>query len=134
MNPRPRKDTMSESPTRATDEQRARVRVVLADYVDVLDEPDRDAIAAILADSEALAARGGLAQPTASWSEPIPDPRTLDLIAWSLRLPLLRDARAKRSVLPGAQTGPPEPESARLDALIAEGERALGILPPEEAS
>ncbi len=94
----------------ATDEQRARVRKHLSrrPVWNALDEATR----AVLADSEALAAQ-------------------LDLIAWSLRLPLLRDARAKRSVLPGAQTGPPEPESARLDTLITEGERALGILPPE---
>lgn len=51
------------------------------------------------------------------------DPTTLDLISWSLRLPLLREAWGE---------GPTDlAESERLYALITEGERALGILPPE---
>lgn len=80
-----------------------------------------------------------------------PDPRTLDLIMWSLRLPLLREARAEESVCsicgreaeravkqkshntyvcPEGHKWKSLPlESARLDALITEGERALGILP-----
>lgn len=61
-----------------------------------------------------------------------PDPRTLDLIMWSLRLPLLWEQaeRVDDHATPGEQAA----EHARLDALITEGERALGILPPEEAS
>lgn len=61
-----------------------------------------------------------------------PDPRTLDLIMWSLRLPLLWEqaTRVDDHATPGEQAA----EHARLDALITEGERALGILPEEEAS
>ena len=57
----------------------------------------------------------------------------LDLIMWSLRLPLLREAIGRVEARPGVLTGNTT-ELARLDALIAEGERALGILPEEEAS
>lgn len=51
------------------------------------------------------------------------NPTNLELISWSLRLPLLREAWGE---------GPTDlAESERLYALITEGERALGILPPE---
>lgn len=56
--------------------------------------------------------------------------RTLDLIAWSLRLPLLWEQATRVDATPDEQAA----ERARLDALITEGERALGILPEEEAS
>ena len=66
------------------------------------------------------------------------DPRTLDLIMWSLRLPLLRGRveALQLSPVPHEQIAYDNrlAELARLDALIAEGERALGILPEEEAS
>lgn len=95
----------------ATDEQRARVRKHLSrrPVWNALDEATR----AVLADSEALAAQ-------------------LDLIAWSLRLPLLWEqaTRVDDHATPGEQAA----EHARLDALIAEGERALGIQPPEGES
>lgn len=52
---------------------------------------------------------------------------SLDLIAWSLRLPLLWEQATRVDATPDEQAA----ERARLDALIAEGERVLGILPPE---
>jgi len=113
------------APTRATatDEQRARVRQHAADLEYAGRLRHSRAFAAVLADSEALAARdAGVA-----------DEFALDLIMWSLRLPLLREAIGRVEARPGVLTGNTT-ELARLDALIAEGERALGILPPEDAS
>lgn len=122
------RDKPAQTRATATDEQREIVRQEIRVYshrnVDVLTNEFKaaKALVAVLADSEALAARdAGVA-----------DEFALDLIMWSLRLPLLREAIGRVEARPGVLTGNTT-ELARLDALIAEGERALGILPEEEA-